>query len=113
MLTFLKNLLIVVFLFGVVVTATFFSDNIRSFVLKQLEFSSAKVLGANTKEIASYSLSKSVKKELGSVIDSTKKQILQINIGDVVNSFSQAQKIVRDVSGLQAVLKNQLQKLAK
>ncbi|HUD44307.1 MAG TPA: hypothetical protein VMR41_02060 [Patescibacteria group bacterium] len=113
MFAFLKNLLIIVFLLGLVVFATFYSDSIKSFVFKQLQSSGAKVLGASTNGIPNSSLSKEVNKEVNSTAVSVRNQVMQIKIGDIVNSFSQTQKIVHDVSGLQSTVRAELQKLSK
>ncbi len=113
MTSFVRNLLVIIFLLGIVAGATLYSDTIRTFVIHELQINGSKVLGANTQELGKYSVSKQVNSEMQNTLKAGEKQILQIKIGDIVNSYSQAQKIVRDVSGLQTTIRNELQKLAK
>jgi len=113
MTSFVRNLLVVIFLIGIIAGSTLYSDAIRTFVLHQLSSSGSKVLGVNTKGLNKYSVSKQVNTDIKNTLNEGKQQLLQVKIGDIINSFSQAQKIVHDVSGLQAAVHKQLQSLAK
>ena len=110
---FVRNMLVIFLLIGVVIGATMYSDKVKSFVMSALKTSGSQVLGANTQELNKYSVTKQVHAEAQNALDQGKKQVMQIKIGDIVNSFSQAQKIVHDVNGLQQMVHQQLQSLAK
>lgn len=110
---FVRSLLVVFLLIGVVVGATLYSDKIKSFIINELQTSGSQVLGANTQDLKNYSVTKQVNKEVQSTFNQGKQQLMQVKIGDIVNSFTQAQKVVRDVSGLQQAIHKQLQSLAK
>ena len=113
MTSFVRNLLVIIFLVGIVAGATLYSESIKTFVLSELSSSGSQVLGANTQELKKYSVSKQVNAEITNTLNAGRKQLMQVKIGDIVNSFSQAQKIVHDVSSLQQAIRQQLQNLAK
>ena len=52
-------------------------------------------------------------KEENTTLQSVQGQVMQIKIGDIVNTFVQTQKIIKDVSGLQTTVKEQLQRITK
>jgi len=110
---FVRSIVVIFLLLGIVVGSTMYSDQIKKFIISELKTSSSQVLGANTKELNKYSVTKQVHKEAQTTLDHGKQQLMQVKIGDIVNSFSQAQKVVKDVNGLQQTIHQQLQNLAK
>lgn len=110
MLKFVKSLLVIVFLGGVIVYATFFSSTFTSLISEHLPATGKKVLGIAVKQNQKNNLTDELKKDASSSASTAQKQLMQIKIGDIVSTLSRGQKIIHDISGLQSSVQSEFKK---
>ena len=112
MMPFLRSLLVVVFLIGIVVGATIFADTIRGFFSSQVIARVQDVKGAST-VVDRSSFTKMVTNAVQENAQSAQNQLLQIRVVDILNAFTRAQKVAHAVTGVQQQVHTFLQQMAK
>lgn len=79
-------------------------NNVRSFIQDQFGITSKKVAGVQT------SLEKDMKKDMDNYLEDAKKQIMNIKISDLVNSFSKINKVGKDLETAKKLINEQINK---
>lgn len=99
---FLKNILAIILIVGIVYFATNYSGAIKEKV---------GVKGASTKKVQA--ISGQLSKDIDSQIAPLKVWVLNIKVSDFVNGLSRAQKIPEDIKGSKDYLKDQMHNVLK
>lgn len=99
----LSNIFVIVFLLGLVLVATIYTDSIKKIAFDVLHIKSDKVLGMKVfgdtidPEKKQQEVSEMVKGVVNQQVELAKQQLLNIKIGDILTTLQQSKKIVHDV----------------
>lgn len=101
--TILSNIFVIVFLLGLVLVATIYTDSIKKIAFDLMHVKSDKVLGMKIlgdtvdPEKKQQEVTEIVKGAIDQQVELAKQQILNIKIGDVLTTLQQSKKIVHDI----------------
>src|SRR4029078_5613456 len=92
----LRNLLLIVVIVGVVYMFGSYAEPVKNMAFSMLHLPNNSVLGASSQRAEEFS--QKVVSDIGVQAANLQKQILNIKLGDVVNTLSRAQKIPQDLN---------------
>ena len=121
----LINVFVVLLVGFVLFLATIYNDSLKQLTAKQFNIFTRKVLGekvvfreveaGNPKERQRILLTQAiiaVRQKVKGTVDPLAKQLLQIRIGDIINSYSQVKRLSQDTQAMRKIAIDKLKKLA-
>ncbi len=122
----LINIFIILLLGFMLFLATIYNDSLKQLTAKQFNTYTKKVLGEKVvlPEIKAGNPTEQqlalltqvvivVRQNMKETVEPFAKQALQIRIGDIINSYSQVQRLAHDTQALRQILMDKLRKLAE
>ena len=82
-----------------------YAEPVKNMAFGMLNMPNSSVLGASSERAEEFS--QKVSSDIGNHIEILKKQALNVNLGDIINTLSRVQKIPQDVSVARDFIKEQ------
>jgi len=93
------KIIFLVLLVEAVYAVTIYGEPVKEKVVSLLHISQKSVEGASTKR--AQDISHQIGTDVGGQVDQVKKQVLNIKVSDVINGFSNLQRVSRDVQAVE------------
>jgi len=95
---FIKNISLISALVLIIYFASYYSGFIKSEAMKLFKIPGSSVQGASTKKAED--VSEKIKSDIQDQLKILQKQVLNLTLGDAINSFSRLEKIQHDYNSL-------------
>lgn len=101
----LKNIFLILFIIGVVFAVSQYAEPLKNKAMGILNMEDSEVLGASSSRAGE--ITKKVSSDIGKQLEGVQKQVLQVTLGDVVNTVSRLQKIPQDINSVHKFVQDQ------